>query len=116
MVKLRLIRTGRRNDPHFRIVAQDEKQPPKGKYLDLLGTYDPLRKKRTLNREKILSWISKGAVPSDTLWNMLVSEGIIKGEKRAVHAKAKNAPPSLRDEKKGEAAEEKPLTEKKELV
>lgn len=106
MVKLRLIRTGRRNDPHFRIVAQDERQAPKGKYLDLLGSYDPLQKKRALNGEKILSWLSKGAVPSDTLWNMLVSEGIIKGKKKPVHAKTKKTkePTAEEGEKKSVAA------------
>lgn len=104
MLKLRLIRIGRRNDPHFRIVAQDIKRAPKGKYTELLGNYAPLQKKRTISKERVLYWLSKGAVPTDTLWNMFVSEGIIKGARRPVHAKAKNASPSLRDGKKGETA------------
>lgn len=89
MVRLRLIRVGRRNDPHFRIVAQDQKRAPKGSYLELLGAFSPVNKNRTLNKERLLYWISKGAKPTDSVWNMLVSEGIVKGKKIAVHAKAK---------------------------
>ena len=89
MLKLRLIRVGRRNDPYFRIVAQDIRRAPKGKYTELLGSYAPLQKKRVLSKDRILYWLSKGAVATDTIWNMLVSEGIVKGEKKSVHAKAK---------------------------
>lgn len=106
MLKLRLIRVGRRNDPYFRIVAQDIRRAPKGKYTELLGSYAPLQKKRTISKERVLYWLSKGAVPSDTLWNMLVSEGIIKGKKKPVHAKTKKTkePTAEEGEKKSVAA------------
>lgn len=100
MVKLRLIRVGRRNDPHFRIVAQNSQRAPKGRYLELLGTWSPIQKKRTLQKERVLAWLAKGAQPSDTLWNMLVTEGIVKGKKIAVHARSKK--------KAEEAAKEAP--------
>lgn len=90
MLKLRLIRVGRRNDPYFRIVAQDIRRAPKGKCTELLGSYAPLQKKRTISKERVLYWLSQGAVPTDTLWNIFVSEGIVKGAKKSVHAKAKN--------------------------
>lgn len=89
MVRLRLIRVGRRNDPHFRLVAQDQKRAPKGAYLELLGNWSPTSKQRSLNKERVAYWLSKGATPSDTVWNMCVSEGIVKGKKIAVHAKPK---------------------------
>ncbi|MBI3335606.1 MAG: 30S ribosomal protein S16 [Candidatus Portnoybacteria bacterium] len=89
MVKLRLIRVGRRNDPHFRIVAQDVQKAPKGRYLELLGFWSPIQKERKLEKDKILGWLSKGAKPTDTVWNMLVREGVVKGKKVAVHAKPK---------------------------
>lgn len=103
MVKLRLIRTGRRNDPHFRIVAQDERRAPKGAYLELLGSWSPVQKQKVLYKEKILSWISNGAKPTDTVWNMLVSEKIVEGKKIPVHAKAKK--------KKGEEGEKQEVKE-----
>lgn len=89
MVRLRLIRVGRRNDPHFRIVAQDQKRAPKGSYLELLGSFSPVSKDRKLNKERLLYWLSKGAKPTDSVWNMLVSESIVKGKKKAVHANSK---------------------------
>lgn len=89
MVRLRLIRVGRRNDPHFRLVAQDQKRAPKGAYLELLGTWSPISKQRRLNKERVAYWLSKGARPTDTVWNMCVTEGIVKGKKIAVHAKRK---------------------------
>lgn len=89
MLKLRLIRVGRRNDPYFRIVAQDIRRAPKGKYTELLGSYAPLQKKRTILKERVLYWLSQGAAPTDTVWNMLVSEGIVNGKKKSVHAKTK---------------------------
>ena len=89
MVRIRLIRVGRRNDPHFRIVAQDQKRAPKGAYLELLGTWSPVDKKHTLNKDRVSFWLSRGAKPSDTVWNLCVSQGVIKGKKIAVHNKPK---------------------------
>lgn len=89
MVRLRLIRVGRRNDPHFRVVAQDQKRAPKGVYLELLGSWSPVSKQRSLNKERVSYWLSKGAKPTDTVWNMCVTEGIVKGKKIPVHAKSK---------------------------
>lgn len=83
------MRVGRRNDPHFRIVAQDQQRPSKGSYLELLGTWSPVQKQRSLNKERIAYWLSKGAKPTDTVWNLCVTEGVVQGKKIAVHAKAK---------------------------
>jgi len=106
MIKLRLVRVGRRNDPHFRIVAQDVKKALKGRYLELLGFWSPIQKKRKLEKEKILSWLSKGAKVTDTLWNMLISEGILTGKKIPVHTK----------KKKQEKQEETPIKPEKRLT
>lgn len=89
MVKLRLIRVGRRNDPHFRLVAQDVRKAPKGRYLELLGFWSPIQKAKKLEKEKILAWLQKGAKPTDSVWNMLVREDVVRGKKIAVHAKPK---------------------------
>jgi small subunit ribosomal protein S16 len=82
MLMIRLQRTGRVHDPHFRVVVCEHTIGPKaGKFLEKLGSYNPKTKERTLDQERIKYWISKGAQPSDTMNNMLVEAGVIKGKK-----------------------------------
>ena len=77
-VKIRLLRMGRKKKPFFRIVAIDTKSRRDGRYLDKVGYYDPLTRPATvkIDKEKILEWLKKGAVPSDTVFNLLQKEGI----------------------------------------
>ena len=81
MVKIRLKRFGRTNRPCYRIVAADVRAPRDGRALDEgLGHYDPLEpdnaKKVTLNRERILQWLDRGAQPTDTVGTILKRNGI----------------------------------------
>lgn len=67
-VKIRMARLGKKNDPIFRIVAIDSRKKRDGKFIEDLGTYDPI--KGTLikfHEERITDWISKGAIPSETV-------------------------------------------------
>lgn len=89
MMSIRLIRTGRKNQPSFRIVAQEKRKAPKGAYAELLGSWSPLTKERAVRKDRVLHWLSVGARPTDTVWNILVSEKIITGAKRPVHKKSK---------------------------
>lgn len=89
MISIRLIRTGRKNQPSFRMVAQEKTKAPKGAYQELLGSWSPLTKVRSIKKERALHWLSVGAQPTDTAWNILVSEGVIKGKKRPMHNKPK---------------------------
>jgi len=94
MLKVRLQRIGRKNDAAFRVVLTDSKNSAKsGKFLEILGTYDPKAKdksKRTsFVSERILYWVSKGAKLSDTMHNFLVNEKIIEGKKVNVLPKKK---------------------------
>lgn len=57
--------------------------------MEVLGSYDPHRKKAVLKAERIKYWIEKGAQVSDSVWNLLIKEKIIKGAKRAVKMPAK---------------------------
>lgn len=83
-------RTGRINQPSYRIVVVEHTESPKtGKFVDKVGTYNPKNKERTLDGEKIKYWISVGAQPSPTVHNMLVSLGIISGKKINVLPKFK---------------------------
>ena len=81
---IRFQRIGRKNDPAFRIAVLDKASGPKaGKYVDLVGTYNPKTKAVTLKPEAIKSWMSKGAQVSPSLHNLLVKEGVVEGAKTA---------------------------------
>jgi len=94
MLKIRLQRIGRKNDPSFRAVLTDSKNSTKsGRFLEILGTYNPRAKDksvaRKLNAERIKYWLGQGAKCSDTLHNFLVQDKIIEGKKVNVLPKKK---------------------------
>lgn len=79
MVKLRLQRFGAHKAPKYRIVAADSRSPRDGKFLEIVGTYNPLTDPATvsLNEEKVKAWLAKGAQPTITVKNILVANKII---------------------------------------
>jgi len=79
-VTIRMRRIGAKNRPCFRIVAADTRSPRDGRFLENLGTYDPLRegKNYTINRERMLYWLGVGARVSDAVAAFLAKEGITK--------------------------------------
>ncbi len=90
MLKIRLQRIGRKNDPSFRAVLTDSKNSTKsGRFLEILGTYNPKAGERNLKTDRIKYWISKGAQPSDTMHNFLVHDKVTEGKKRNVLPKKK---------------------------
>ena len=78
MVKIRLARKGSRKRPYYRIVAAEEAYRRDGRFLEILGTYDPLKKPAGLEvkSEAVLKWLSKGAQPSDTVKRILAKAGV----------------------------------------
>jgi len=90
MLKIRLQRIGRKNDPSFRAVLTDSKNSTKsGKFLEILGTYNPKAGEAKFENEKIKALISKGAQLSDTIHNFLVHQKVIEGKKKNVLPKKK---------------------------
>ena len=90
MLKIRLQRIGRKNDPAFRAVLTDSKNSTKsGKFLEIVGTYNPKAGEAKFDAEKIKYWISKGAKLSDTMHNFLVHQKVITGKKINVLPKKK---------------------------
>jgi small subunit ribosomal protein S16 len=79
MVKIRLQRFGAHKAPKYRIVAADSRSPRDGKFLEILGTYNPLTNPATVNvdAEKVNAWIAKGAQPTTTVNNILVANKVI---------------------------------------
>lgn len=85
MLKIRLQRIGRKNDPAFRAVLTDSKNSTKsGRFLEILGAYNPKAGTKTFDTDRVKYWIGKGAQVSDTVHNFLVSENIISGKKKNV--------------------------------
>ena len=79
-VKLRLKRMGSKKRPVYRIVAIDSHTKRDGEYIELVGTYNPLTEPKSvkINDEVALKWLKNGAIPSDTVRNLLSEAGIMK--------------------------------------
>lgn len=76
-VRLRLTRVGKKKQPTYRIVAADARSPRDGKYLEIVGTYDPRREPSaiTMDNEKAIEWLKKGAQPSERVQKLLQISG-----------------------------------------
>ena len=79
-VKIRLMRMGAKKRPFYRIVATDSRSRRDGEYLELIGTYNPINSEKDvkINEEVALKWLNNGAIPSDTVRNLLKEAGIMK--------------------------------------
>ena len=79
MVKIRLQRFGAHKAPKYRIVAADSRSPRDGKFLEILGTYNPLTEPATVtvDADKVQAWLAKGAQPTVTVKNILVAKNVI---------------------------------------
>jgi small subunit ribosomal protein S16 len=82
MLKMRLQRVGRKNNPSYRVVVTDSRTGPKsGKHVDLLGSCDPKVNRVQVDGERAKAWLQKGVQASPTVHNMLIGAGIIEGKK-----------------------------------
>lgn len=85
MLMLRLQRIGRRNEPHYKIVVIEKTRGPKSqKYVDIVGSYNPKMGTVQMNEEKVKTHLANGVQPSDTVYNMLVTKGLVEGRKKNV--------------------------------
>ena len=78
-VKLRLKRMGSKKKPFYRIVAADSRSPRDGRFIEIVGTYNPVKKPTevTVNEELALKWLNNGAQPTETVRSILSKEGIM---------------------------------------
>ncbi len=82
MVKIRLTRMGDHKSPFYRIIVADSRSPRDGRFIEVLGTYDPhLDDGLKLDEEKAKTWIKNGAQPTDTVRALLASKGVIENKK-----------------------------------
>ena len=77
-VKIRLKRMGAKKKPFYRLVAADSRSPRDGKFIENLGTHNPLNGETKLNEEAILKWLGTEAIPTDTARNLLSEAEIMK--------------------------------------
>ena len=79
MVKIRLQRFGAKKRPFYRIVAAESTCPRDGRFIEIVGTYNPLTDPATYNidEEKVMKWLAAGAKPTDTVKSILSKQGII---------------------------------------
>ena len=84
MVKIRLTRMGDKKSPFYRIIVADERSPRDGRFIDAIGTYNPLTSPAEIkiDAEKARKWLSNGAQPTDTVKALFVQQEIIPAGKR----------------------------------
>lgn len=77
-VKIRLARRGAKKKPFYRIVVADIESPRDGKFVEILGTYDPLQEPAavSLKEDRVKYWIGEGAIPTGTVSDILKKEGL----------------------------------------
>lgn len=85
MLKMRLQRIGRKNSPSYRVVVTDSRNAvSRGRNVDHIGSYDPKLGRVVIEKDRATHWLSHGVQPSDTVYNMLVAQGIVEGRKKNV--------------------------------
>lgn len=83
MLAIRLTRTGKAHEPHYRIVVQEKRSKLTGKAVDQIGHYHPATTKElVIDAEKAKLWLSRGAQASDTVTNLLVKAGVLSDDKK----------------------------------
>lgn len=129
-VVIRLMRAGAKKRPFYRMVAADSRRQRDGRFIEILGHYDPLKRPYELvvHKDKVESWISKGAQPSEQAASLLRSLGVVMtnpskptrsaGDKPAAKKPVKRAAPRKLSERKVKAraaraaGKKKPATKK----
>lgn len=76
MLKIRFTRTGKKKQPNYRIVVAEHSSPIQGKFIEIVGNYNPFTKKAVIEKDKIMEWMAKGAKPSNTVAKLLEKEGL----------------------------------------
>ena len=93
-MKIRLARGGSKKRPHYSIVAADSRMPRDGRFIEKLGTYNPLLPKDSedrvkMNVERVQYWLGQGAQPTDRIERMLEAAGVVEKKERSNPNKAK---------------------------
>lgn len=85
MLAIKLKRIGKKKQAAFRLIVAEKKSKVRGRYVEDLGSYSPHTKVLRVSRERVTHWIGCGARPTESVHNLLITHGIIKGAKIPVH-------------------------------
>lgn len=98
-VKIRLSRTGRKKMPYYRVVVADERMPRDGRFIEILGHYDPKVEPSliVIDKEKASAWLAKGAQPSGAVVHLLEIVGVLEKPVKKVPKKKKKAPTKTKE-------------------
>ncbi len=90
-VKMRLTRMGDKKSPFYRVVVADSRSPRDGKFIDIIGTYNPLTNPAEvkIDAEKAAKWLGDGAQPTDTVRALLVQNGLLEAKPMPAKTNAK---------------------------
>ncbi|MDX1448476.1 MAG: 30S ribosomal protein S16 [Acidimicrobiia bacterium] len=118
-VKMRLMRMGKKRSPFYRVVVIDGRAPRDGRYIDLLGRYDPNQEPSLIeiDTEKAIDWLKKGAQPTEAVRKLLEISGamsrykVASGKIHTVAAKAPAAPAPAAEEAPAEETADEPVAE-----
>jgi small subunit ribosomal protein S16 len=93
LLKIRLARTGKKKQPSYRVVVAESHFARDGRYLEIVGIYNPRTEPTTfdVDAEKVLSWLSKGAQPTERVAKLLTARGIVRGQPAPAAAEAPTA-------------------------
>jgi len=115
MLKIRLTRVGKKNSPSYRVVVADEKRAVKGKFLEIIGNYNPTLKPKTIvvDKTRALFWMSRGAKASDTVNNLMCDLGILPKDKKIkkIYAKKKATDETKQEETPAAATNNESIAE-----
>ncbi len=108
---IRLFRTGKKKQPSYKVVVTDKRNAPaRGRFVEEVGTYNPLTKEVAFKKDRVAHWLQVGAQASDTVHNLLIQNKVIEGEKRKMAFKKKEEA-RVEEAPKETAPEDKPAEE-----
>lgn len=107
MVKIRLKRTGKKNDPHYRIVVMPARSKRDGAAIEYLGYYNPRKKELKLDKERAKYWLEVGAQPTPTVHDILAKNKLMEPQKYFKSETKEETKEKKKEEKENEKKEEK---------
>jgi small subunit ribosomal protein S16 len=119
MLSIRLSRVGKKNKPMYRIAIMEKARDPYGRALEILGSYNPHSKELKTKTDRINHWIKNGAQMTPTVNNLLVGQGIIKGDKvkaSIARKKKKGGKEEKKASSSAKATDDKPAEPKTEVT
>lgn len=88
MVRIRLRRMGAKKNPFYRIVVADQQSPRNGRFIEIVGTYDPHGTIVNVKRDRVQHWLSEGAQPSDSVARLFRREQVVDDKGKFIEAAA----------------------------